>query len=405
MWKRLSETRPQTAWSAPAKWDAWAANTGLQSLRNFDPAFFVTGQNGKVYFSSSIDNAVHCLDLKTGKEDWLFFTNAPVRFPPTISQNKLYFGSDDGFVYCINLKGELLWKYAAVNNGRTIPSNGKFISMWPCRTGVIVENGKAYFANSLVPWETSYICCVNAEDGSEIYKTEYSKATLEGAILSASDQLIIPQGRASALLFKQNTGQRNGSLGNAGSTFLLVSEDDMLISGPRNQKNKNDVVLMTNTKSKTNMVTLDGTDRMIIDKEKAFYHKNGQLHCINRINYSKHTMQRDKLIKEKNSFTAKKRKPTAEDLVRTKEIDKELVVINKNIQSTTLWKVDAETPISWIKAGDSLIGGSDNAVLIMDAHNGKLKQKLQVNGRAYGLAIIDQSLVVSTDAGHIYCFK
>ena len=153
-WKRSSKQVPQTAWSAPAKWDAWAGNKGLQSLRNFDPAFFVTGKDNKVYFGSSVYNAVHCLDLKSGKEEWVFFSNGPVRFPPTIKGDKLYFGSDDGFVYCINDSGKEIWKYQAASNNRIIASNGKMISMWPCRTGVIVENNKVYFANSLVPWES-----------------------------------------------------------------------------------------------------------------------------------------------------------------------------------------------------------------------------------------------------------
>lgn len=36
-WVRRSSQPPQAAWTGPAKWDAWAANSGLQSMRNFDP--------------------------------------------------------------------------------------------------------------------------------------------------------------------------------------------------------------------------------------------------------------------------------------------------------------------------------------------------------------------------------
>ncbi|MCH2208525.1 MAG: PQQ-binding-like beta-propeller repeat protein, partial [Lentisphaerales bacterium] len=102
LWQWKSIAPPQTAWSGPAKWDAWAGNAGLQSLRNFDPAFFVTGQGNDVYFGSSVDNAVHCLDRSTGKEKWVFFSEGPVRFPPTIVDKQLVFGSDDGCVYSID---------------------------------------------------------------------------------------------------------------------------------------------------------------------------------------------------------------------------------------------------------------------------------------------------------------
>ena len=67
-WVYKSSAPPQTAWSGPAKWDAYSGNKDLQSMRNFDPAFFVTSVGKDVYFGSSVDNAVHCLDAGTGKE-------------------------------------------------------------------------------------------------------------------------------------------------------------------------------------------------------------------------------------------------------------------------------------------------------------------------------------------------
>lgn len=97
-WVIKSKSQPQTAWSNPAKWDAYSGNDKLQSLRNFDPAFFVSGKGSDLFYGSSVDNAVHCVDLKSSKEKWVFFTNGPVRFPPTIAGDKLYFGSDDGFM-------------------------------------------------------------------------------------------------------------------------------------------------------------------------------------------------------------------------------------------------------------------------------------------------------------------
>jgi len=404
-WQWKSPQRPQTAWSAPAKWDAFSGNDGLQSLRNFDPAFFVTGKDDKVYFGSSVDNAVHCLNLKSGKEEWLFFTNGPVRFPPTIYKGKLYFGSDDGFIYCINTLGKEVWKYQAVKNGRQIPSNGKIISMWPCRTGVIIDNDKVYFANSLVPWETSYVCAVDAQSGKEIFKKEHQNITLEGAILAASGQLIIPQGRASALTFNQQNGNKNGALGNAGSTFLLVTEDDRLVSGPSNQKNGNNVVHVSNPKTRTNMITLDGTDRMIIDGGKAYYHKNGQLVCIDRINYTDKTYKRNTLLGEKNSLTKQlKKKASPQKSERIKAIEKEVSILNKALDKTTLWKIEAPLPVSWIKAGKHLISGQDGNVSIIDANNGKTISNSKIIGRAYGLAVWNQTLLVSTDAGYIYCF-
>ncbi|MFP6598128.1 MAG: PQQ-binding-like beta-propeller repeat protein, partial [Candidatus Hydrogenedentota bacterium] len=98
-WTFKSQRSPQNAWEGPAKWDAYSTQSDLQSMRNFDPAFYVTVVKNRLYFGSSADDAAHCLDATTGEEKWTFFTNGPVRIPPTISDGKAYFGSDDGNAY------------------------------------------------------------------------------------------------------------------------------------------------------------------------------------------------------------------------------------------------------------------------------------------------------------------
>lgn len=66
-WVWKSPQPPQTAWSGPAKWDAYSGNSGLQSMRNFDPCFYVTSDGERVLFGSSADDAVHAIDAATGK--------------------------------------------------------------------------------------------------------------------------------------------------------------------------------------------------------------------------------------------------------------------------------------------------------------------------------------------------
>ena len=165
-WKHVSPNPPKTAWARPALWDAYSGNEGLQAMRNFDGAFYVTTSDGLVYFASSLDDAVHCLDAETGKERWVAFAGAPVRLPPTIYNGLAYFGADDGFAYCVDAKtGEQRWKVRAAPNERMIPSDGRLISPWPVRTGVLVQNGTAYFGASLLPWRESILWGVDATTG------------------------------------------------------------------------------------------------------------------------------------------------------------------------------------------------------------------------------------------------
>ena len=71
-------------------------------MRNFDPCFFVTADKDFVFFGSSSDDAAHALDAATGKEVWVNVASAPVRLPPTIDGDRVLYGSDDGYVYCVN---------------------------------------------------------------------------------------------------------------------------------------------------------------------------------------------------------------------------------------------------------------------------------------------------------------
>ena len=102
VWTFQSAQRPQPAWPGPARWDSWANVRGLGAMRNYDPCFHVVVAGGRLFFGSSADDSVHCLDAGSGEEQWTFTTDGPVRIAPTIAEGRAYFGSDDGRAYCVN---------------------------------------------------------------------------------------------------------------------------------------------------------------------------------------------------------------------------------------------------------------------------------------------------------------
>ena len=69
-----------------------------------------------------------------------------------------------------------------------------------------------------------------------------------------------------------------------------------------------------------------------------------------------------------------------------------------------LWEIVHPTPVELIIAGDQLIAGLNNEVIIFEASTGKQLWKAPVKGKAYGLTPAEGRLIVSTDLGHIHTF-
>ena len=66
---------------------------------------------GRVYIGSS-DSNVYCLDMKTGAKIWAFKAEDAVEAPPTLYQNLVLVGANDAHLYCLDAAtGELKWKF------------------------------------------------------------------------------------------------------------------------------------------------------------------------------------------------------------------------------------------------------------------------------------------------------
>lgn len=397
-WSWKSPHLPQTAWTGPAKWDAYSSNAGLQSMRNFDPCFFVTGDLERIYFGSSVDDSAHALDLKTGDEAWRLTTGASVRFPPTLTDGKVLFGSDDGCVYCCDAKsGELNWKQRAAPNDRRIISNRKLISPWPVRSGVLVDKQRAIFAASLVPWEKSLLWSVDVATGNvgspSHFRRELSDVTLQGALLASTDRLFIPQGRAAPLSFRRSDGKPMGAIGDTGGVFCVLTEDDKLFAGPPDQKQPENQIRVADLQSNQAIASFSGTDRILISGDKAWLAIEGKLKQLNQRLY----------VKSQHLRTSADR-----DMKAGKQpVDRMLKVIKiaeQRIEEAWEWSVECPVPLEMIKTAQTLYVGLPGQVRAFDLNNGSEVWRAEVEGSVFGLAVTGQHLLVSTDRGHIIAF-
>lgn len=397
-WVRRSPTAPQTAWTGPAKWDAWAGNAGLQSMRNFDPCFFVTATGNQVFFGSSIDDAVHALDAGTGKENWVHFTGSAVRFPPTLANGNAWFGSDDGFVYCCDQRsGELAWKRAAFQQDHRITSNRKIMSLWPVRTGVLLDGDKVIFAGSLVPWEKSYLWKIDAETGRDdtngCFQKSVDGVTLQGAMLSSTKRLYIPQGRAAPLAFGVTDGKFVGAIGEAGGVFCVLTEDEMLLAGPQDQKSPTDQIRVADATNRKRVATFAGANRVLVQGKQAWVPANDQLRALDRTAY----VAADTMIAQTSELLKAKK-------IEAAEAKRKIDAAKKAKANAWRWSVSCPNPSGFIKAGNMVMVGLSDEVRVFNASTGKLAWSTKVDGVVYGLAVANGRLFVSTGLGHIYAF-
>ena len=397
---------PRPAWPAPAKQDFFHRHYNLRPTVTYDQAFGVVGVGDIVYFGSSADDKVYALDSMTGRLRWTFFTEGPVRLAPVVVDGRVYVGSDDGCLYCLSSDGgSLIWKYRVVEQNRIVPGNGRMISMWPVRTGLVADKETVYFAAGLFPTQGTYLIALGAEDGAELWKQKVGISP-QGYMLASDERLYVPTGRTEPMMFARSDGRLQGQLPSAGGAYALLTED-VLITGPgRGPKelNTNDV------QTKDRIATFGGL-RMLVNGPIAYMQSEEKLSAFNRKRYlelsrrQNNLKQQHKQVKKQLGRLNKDTSGAQQIRNNLSKIEAELGEISQQLKDCYLWTVECEYPYSMIMAGDVLFAGGENKVAAFSAKDGKGIWSAPVTGTAHGLSITNGGLYVSTDKGHIHCFR
>ena len=368
-WEWRSELPPFPAWDGPARWDAYNLVQDLPAMRQYDACFHPVSDGKLVVFGSSSQDSIQAIELSTGKPVWSFVAGGPVRLAPTIYSDRVLFGADDGYVYCVEKSnGKLIWKFSpSIHENaeqRLLINNDRLISYYPIRTGIAVRNGVAYFGASMLPWRESFMCAVDvatgavetAEVNAKTYVTRQPQdATLEGNLLVAGNRLIVPQGRIAPLLFDRTTGKKKGSLPGGGGVTAVVTDRGNVVRAEGGKPSR--AGQMAVFKGKERLATFP-RGRAIVISSDAFYVIDGQkLFAANR---------------------------------QTNEL---------------LWSCEVDEPLELIKVGDAIIVGGGDHVTGVNAVDGSVLWSAAVEGRAFGLACANDRLIVSTDEGVLHAFE
>jgi outer membrane protein assembly factor BamB/cyclopropane fatty-acyl-phospholipid synthase-like methyltransferase len=199
---------------------AWPASQGrLQFDASYEPV--VAGKT--IFVGSMISDSVTAYDTETGAEKWRFYADGPVRFAPVVYKDKIYFASDDGYLYCLNTEdGSLIDKFLAGPATNKVIGNDRLVGMWPVRGGPVLYDGTIYFAASIWPFMGTFIHAIDAETADIIWTNSGSGSTYlmqphsspafagaapQGYLVATEDKLLVAGGRSVPAAYDRKTGK------------------------------------------------------------------------------------------------------------------------------------------------------------------------------------------------------
>ena len=189
-WRYDLAQKPTPSWPLPARGSYWQRLKSIKPRVVYDQVFHIVATNQQIFFGSSSDDQLYCLNANDGKVLWRFFANAPIRFAPSVSKKKIYFGSDDGFVYCLDAENaNLIWKYQVAVSNRQVIGNGRMISVQPVRTSVVIDDGILYCCAGIFPSQGVSAIALNAENGELIWREKLNGLSPQGYLLTSRKRL------------------------------------------------------------------------------------------------------------------------------------------------------------------------------------------------------------------------
>ena len=403
-WVHRSRHAPRPAWRGEAKWDGWNKVYDLKSRQIFDYAYHPVIADGLLYYGSSADDKIYCLDAATGEQRWTFFTEGPVRLAPTIAEGRVFVGSDDGHAYCLDAKsGKLIWKTQLGPRDYRIPGNSRIISRWPLRTGIVVIGDLAYCAAGMFPSEGVLIIAIEAATGKIKWQQKQTDLPAQGYMLASHTRLYVPAGRNNPVVLNRADGKRIRVVSGQGGTYALLTGDN-LVFGP----GKTGTLGFVESNQSDQLATFKG-NHMIVTPSRSFLQSDTDLSALDRSRYLDLARKRRPLKSRLGKLQDELKKVKAGErqrqiLKEAGKLGKQLDEVQSAMQECFAWRVPSSQPLSMVLAGQTLITGGHNEVAAYSAKDGSQLWRARADGEVFGLAVADGRLYTSTSKGVIHCY-
>lgn len=424
-WTFKPRHAPRTAWPLP----------GEETPRmHTDRAYHAVVTGTTLIFGNNVNNHLHALDTRTGKMKWSFATEGSVRFAPMIAGGFVYFGSDDGNVYCVDTAdGTSIWKHRMGPSGERIIGRSRLVSLWPVRTGVLVEDGIIYAAAGVFPYEGLYIKAIDAKSGKTIWMNDtagdqswgqlYGGMSPQGYIVASSDTLFVPAGRSMPAAFNKRTGKFKRFLNGGGKTggSWAVMDGGQLFAGNNNQGTDTKVEFDgASGGSRGDQFSRYPSTDMVLTKTIAYIATQKGIYAINREANQKANRAVPALDKESAALVKtiaairKRHKAAADKSEELKVVSGELNKATKRLSDIAQEKSALNTKrVKWytpstnlgpmVVAGGTLFAGGDGYLISLNITTGRKLAKQSIKGHVLSLAVADGRLFVSTESGSIHC--
>jgi outer membrane protein assembly factor BamB len=252
---RAAASATELQWSrdlgAPAP--AWPAS---QDKLRFDDSYEPVARGRRVFVPSMVHDNMTAYDTRTGEELWRFVTGGPVRFAGVAFEDSICFGSDDGWLYCLDsATGELRWKRrGGPDRDRYVIGNGRMVSTWSVRGAPVLHEGKIYFASGIWPFMGVFVHCLDARTGEVVWTNSslgsrytvqqhgspaFAGVAPQGYLAATDDVLLVPGGRTVPAALDRRTGElryfhlSSRALGKAAGGYDVSVRGDTFSAGGR----------------------------------------------------------------------------------------------------------------------------------------------------------------------------
>ncbi len=402
-WTYQPASSPRTAWEGPRK-EPIEGHKMVHRV-HFDDAHHAVIVGDRVFFGSTVDHQVYCVEGSTGRIVWHHYTEGPIRLAPTVADGRVYFGSDDGTVRCLRAEdGKPLWSHRVSGKDERLLARGEMISRWPVRTGVLVDEGVAYFGAGIFPHETVFLCAVDAATGKEIWRNDRisqrdagrDDLSPQGYLLASEDLLFVPSGRTLPAAFNRKTGEfvykrsyswRTSAGGVIGGSRAVLADGQLYSFGAHH------FLALEQRSGAAGFAYIPG-EQLIVRDALAYISTGKQVISVDHKKHAAASSKRQKLFLERRDVRGDKDKVA--------EIDRQMEELAKaGIQ----WQAPIAAENALTITSNLVLAGGDGKVVALDMQDGRQVWQADVSGTVRGLAAANGKLVVSTTSGGVFCFQ